>query len=125
MSEASPSLVRMWLTEVAIRCISPNIGDLKVKIQAYAVDLRFPVICFTDETRLAAARRFEWFPAFSKLYEFFNGVAAEHWRVLARLSAIANLKEVAKPSRISYAALSEEDRAEMDALLANFYKRQT
>ncbi len=90
----SPLGVRLhWLSGLGI-LIAGNmpLDDVKAKVAAYAAGLSHPSVCFTDETRFAAARRFKWWPSFSELAQFLDGEAAPLRERLRRLNRVSTMK---------------------------------
>ena len=61
------------------------------RIKAMIPDLGHPALCFTDETRREAGRRFKYLPAFAEISEYFDEIVRPHRERVRRLERIAAL----------------------------------
>jgi hypothetical protein len=79
-----------WLTKLGALCASRMTdADVKTIFPQYAAALDYPALCFTDDTRNAAARRFKFFPTVAELTQFLDAEAQPHRQQLHRLRRIA------------------------------------
>lgn len=120
LEPASPRLVGDWLARLGV-LVAGNLSaaDARIKIAAYAADLRYPALCFTDQTRADAAKAFKFFPSFAELSEFLDGIAAPHRTKLHRIRAIAGRPVRQEPRGRGWGDLSPAERLAHDAMMAS------
>ena len=92
LEPASDAYKLRWLSQLeqlVSGATSPEEGV--TRIRAMIRDLDHPALCFTDETRREAARRFKYLPAFADLAPFLDDVVRPHLQRLRRLKRIASM----------------------------------
>lgn len=119
LMRAHPKLVGDWLARLGV-LVAGNLtaADARIKIAAYAADLDFPALCFTDATRAQAGVAFKFFPTFSELSEFLSAVVRPHRVKLDRLRVIAGLPVEQKPRRQGWSDLTPAERLAHEAMMA-------
>lgn len=95
-----------------------SVADAKAKISAYALDLAYPLVCFTDESRRAAAVKFTWFPSFSELAQFLDSIAAPARIKLDRLRKIAGMTSQPEKRGKMWSELTPQEREAHEAMMA-------
>jgi hypothetical protein len=123
LEPAGKERMAQWLATLGTISATGNmtVADAKAKLGAYASLLAYPVACLTRESLDRAGRAFKWFPTYAEIAEFLD---AEQRRVETRRKRLERLlsdeeratKAEPKPKR--YADASDEDRARIDARLA-------
>jgi len=88
LKPATEDVKAKWLAQLAQLCAPVSAEDGLTRLRAIARDLDHPPLCFTDETRIAAARRFKFFPSFAELAGFLDGVRHPYRERLGRLRQI-------------------------------------
>jgi len=76
-----------WLSQLA-QLVAPgrdSAPDMLARINAMARDLDHPPLCFDDETRIIAARKFTFFPSFAELAGLLDGIRQPYRNRLGRL----------------------------------------
>lgn len=110
-----------WLTRLGVLVAGQMpVADAKLRVRAYAIDLDFPALCFTDQTRVAAAKRFTWFPSFAELSAFFEEYARPQRTRLARLQALASCPLPTQPKR--YQELSADEKMKFDSMMDSWQR---
>jgi hypothetical protein len=122
--QPAPSGMKIqWLVQLGVLTLGKlSAEEAKVKIQAYVRDLAHPPLAFTDETRIAAARRFKFFPAFAELVDFLDECCApqrERLRRLRRLGAAIPPKPEAERGK-RYSDMTDEEKRAFDQAMAPF-----
>lgn len=89
---ARDGLKLQWLTQLGV-LVAGTMGanDAKVKLKAMAQDLEYPAICFTEDTRRDAAKRFKFFPSYAELASFFDEFLEPQKQRRDRLNALSKI----------------------------------
>lgn len=105
--EPAPEHVKLrWLTQLGtLTAGSSTVEEALTRIKAYARDLDHPAFCFTDSSRVDAARRFKFWPSFAELARFLDEVAQPHRERLQRLRRIGAGDALPTQPQISEAEL--------------------
>lgn len=83
---AGEDLKARWLAQLAQLCAGTSSAeDGLTRLRAIARDLDHPPLCFTDDTRIAAARKFKFFPSFAELSGLLDAVRHPYRDRLDRL----------------------------------------
>lgn len=99
LAPAPRDLTRDWLLRLGLLVAGNlSVADSKARIAAYCDDLRYPALCFTDESRRRAGVAFKFFPTFSELSSFLDAEAQPMRKRAAELRAVAG-RPVAAPTR--------------------------
>src|SRR5258708_21857219 len=96
-----------WLSQLA-QLVAPGrdgAPDMLARVNAMARDLDHPPLCFTDETRVRAAKAFTFFPSFAELAGLLDGIRQPYRERLERLRRLVPAQQ---PERV-------ESEAERDA----------
>lgn len=118
MRRAPDGVVTEWLTRLGTLVAGQiSLTEAKARIMAYKTDLDYPSLCYTDRTRIEAARRFNWFPSFAELSAFLDQVAAPMRSRLVRLKALAECPVDPPPRR--YHDLTDEEKAAHEAMMTD------
>lgn len=116
--------VMHWLVQLGLLAASHmSSGDVKAKIHAYATDLDFPEICYTDATRALAGRRFNWFPSFAELSAFLDEVASPYRIRLDRLRRISVAVVKTEPGPKGWSDMTDEERECQDREMADCMRK--
>ena len=121
LQPAPQALAERFVTALGtLTATRPGEADGLAKVRAYAAMLEFPASAFTRSSLDAAARKFRFFPSYAELVEHLEAEVAQAKALRHQLRrAVALPVEGAKPAG-KYSAMTPEQRAEFDALMARW-----
>lgn len=122
LQPAPRETVERWLEALGVLVAgNPSEGDAARRVQAFAAMLEFPAAAFCRRSLDAAARRFRFFPAYAELTELLEAETADAKRRRFQLRRLVALPVAdPEPAGTRWSALSDDQRAELDRLLAPF-----
>lgn len=125
LKPAAEGVALRWITALGtLTATRPEEADALGKARAYAAMLEFPASAFNRASLDAAARKFRWFPSYAEVCEHLEAETAEAKQMRHRLRRLVALPVQDDRPPAKYSALTAEQRAQFDAIMAGFRHRQ-